>query len=109
MNTPLSMFITGMIIAGSDFKKMLCNIHLVFVIAVRMIVIPVVCFLVFALLGVHGIVAQVTLLLEACPCAAITSVFAVQFHYDEDFAAGAVVISTFLSILTLPVFAMFLQ
>jgi predicted permease len=74
-----------------------------------MIVIPVVCFLVFALLGVHGIVAQVTLLLEACPCAAITSVFAVQFHYDEDFAAGAVVISTFLSILTLPVFAMFLQ
>ena len=52
--------------------------------------------------------AQVVLLLEACPSAAITSVFAVQFQYDENLAAGAVVITTFLSILTLPVCAMLL-
>lgn len=52
--------------------------------------------------------AQVVLLLEACPSAAITSVFAVQFGYDENLAAGAVVITTFFSILTLPVCAMLL-
>lgn len=55
-----------------------------------------------------GMAAQVVLLLEACPSAAITSVFAVQFQYDENLAAGAVVITTFLSILTLPVCAMLL-
>ena len=42
------------------------------------------------------------------PSAAITSVFAVQFGYDENLAAGAVVITTFFSILTLPVCAMLL-
>ena len=46
------------------------------------------------------------LLLEACPCAAITSVFAVQFGYDEDLAAGSVVITTFISIVVLPLCAM---
>ena len=46
------------------------------------------------------------LLLEACPCAAITSVFAVQFGYDEDLAAGSVVITTFIRIVVLPLCAM---
>ena len=46
---------------------------------------------------------------RACPCAAITSVFAVQYHYDEELAAGAVVASTLLSILILPAFALLVQ
>lgn len=50
--------------------------------------------------------AEVVLLLEACPCAAITSVFAVQFGYDEDLAAGSVVITAFISIVVLPLCAM---
>ena len=50
--------------------------------------------------------AQVVLLLECCPSAAITSVFAVQFGYDEDPAAGSVVITTFISIVVLPLCAM---
>ena len=57
-------------------------------------------------LSVPGMVAEVVLLLEACPCAAITSVFAVQFGYDEDLAAGSVVITTFISIVVLPLCAM---
>ena len=50
----------------------------------------------------------VVLLLEACPCAAITSVFAVQYHHEEDFAGGLVVVSTLLSVVTLPVVALLL-
>ncbi len=105
MNTPLSMFITGMMIAGSTFGKILKNKLVIFAIAVRMFIIPALCLGLFALLGVKGVVADIVLLLEACPCAAITSVFAVQFGYDEDVAAGSVVITTFLSIITLPIFA----
>jgi predicted permease len=108
MNTPLSMFITGMIIAGSDIKGLVYNKNIWYIILVRQLVIPAVCFGVFSLFHVTGMAAQVVLLLEACPSAAITSVFAVQFGYDENLAAGAVVITTFFSILTLPVCAMLL-
>lgn len=108
MNTPLSMVITGMMIAGSRPDKLFRNKEIFRIILIRMVLIPVASFLVFALLGVKGMAAEVVLLLEACPCAAITSVFAVQFGYDEDLAAGAVVITTFISILVLPLCAMLL-
>lgn len=105
INTPLSMIITGMIIAGCDVKKLLRNRLLIFIIAVRMFVIPALCLGLFMLFNVHGMIASIVLLLESCPSAAITTVFAVQFKYDEDLAAGAVVITTLLSIITLPLCA----
>ncbi len=114
MNTALSMVITGMIIAGSNVKKLLANKRILFVIMVRMLVVPIVCFALFllankaglfALMGLSPMVMQVVLIQESCPTAAMTSVFAVQFNHDEDLAAGAVVITTFLSILTLPLLA----
>ena len=106
MNTPLSMIITGMLIAGSRPEKLLGNREIYRIILIRMLFIPLVSFLLFRLLSVQGMVAEVVLLLEACPCAAITSVFAVQFGYDEDLAAGSVVITTFISIVVLPLCAM---
>jgi len=108
MNTPLSMLITGMLIAAGDLKSIVCDLHVWKLAAVRMLLIPAVCLGVFSLLGlIHvGMSAQVVLLLECCPAAAITSVFAVQFGHDERFAAGSVVLTTLLSILTLPLRAL---
>lgn len=103
MNTPLSMLITGMLI-------IVCSRPIWKLAAVRMLVIPALCLGAFALLGLFrfGMAAQVVLLLECCPAAAITSVFAVQFGHDEQFAAGCVVLTTLLSILTLPLCALVL-
>ncbi|MBR6697899.1 MAG: AEC family transporter [Lachnospiraceae bacterium] len=118
MNTALSMVITGMIIAGSSMKRLLANKKILFVIAVRMLVVPVVCFAIYYVtsrfgileaIGLSTMVMQVLLIQESCPTAAMTSVFAVQFGHDEDLAAGAVVITTFLSILTLPILALLMS
>ena len=108
MNTPLSMIITGATIASSDLKKLLKNKNLFLTWGVRMLGVPAVELLIFALLGLHGTVPTIVLLLEACPCAAITTMFAIQFHHDEELAAGAVVFSTLSSILTLPLYALLL-
>ena len=108
MNTPLSMLITGMLIAAGDLKSIVCDKHIWKLAGLRMLLIPAVCVAVFTLLGFHGMSAQVVLLLECCPAAAITSVFAVQFGHDERFAAGCVVLTTLLSIVTLPLCALIL-
>ena len=75
---------------------------------IRMLFIPVLTIAAFAALGLfrYGMVTQVILLLECCPAASITSVFAVQFHHDEQFAAGSVVLTTLLSIVFLPLCAL---
>ena len=107
MNTPLSMLITGMLIAAGDLKDIVGDLQIWKLAAVRMLLIPAVCVSLFSLLGLlHlGMSAQVVLLLECCPAASITSVFAVQFGHDERFAAGSVVLTTLLSILILPLCA----
>ncbi|MBR4443305.1 MAG: AEC family transporter [Clostridia bacterium] len=108
MNTPVSMMMTGMLIAACDMGGMLKNRQLWKTIAFRLLVIPAVCIALFMALGLRGPVAQVVLLLEACPVAAITSVFAVRYQQADDFAGALVVVSTLLSVVTLPLCALLL-
>lgn len=109
MNTPLSMLITGIIIATSDLRAVIRRASLWYTLLLRMAAVPAAALLLCLATGTGGMVGAVVVLLEARPCAAITSVFAVQYHYDEELAAGAVVASTLLSILILPAFALLVQ
>ena len=106
VNTPLSMLITGMLIAAGDVRSIVTDKHIWKLACVRMLLIPAATLALFGVLGFHGTAAQVVTLLECCPAAAITSVFAVQFGHDEHFAAGSVVLTTLLSIITLPLCAL---
>ncbi len=106
LNTPISMLITGIILAGSNLGKVIRDRTVEAVIGIRLLLIPALCLLIYGFLHIDfGMATDVVLLLEACPCAAISSVFAVQFHYDEERVAGAVILSTILSIVTLPLTA----
>ena len=106
MTTPLSMVITGMLLAAGDLGCIVRSKPVWKLAAVRMLLIPAVCLAVCGLLGFRSMTAQVVLLLECCPSAAITSVFAVQFGHDESFAAGSVVLTPLLSIVALPLCAL---
>lgn len=105
MTTPLSMMITGITIAETRAGGILKKPGMVFVILMRLVVIPVICLGVFRLLDFRGLVAIVPLIQEACPVAAISTMLAIQYDRDREFAAGAVMISTLLSVVTLPVYA----
>ena len=107
----------SMVSGSSDPKKVAQSLlhcpaiydqHIWKLTVVRMLFIPVLTIAAFAALGLfrYGMVTQVIVLLECCPAASITSVFAVQFHHDEQFAAGSVVLTTLLSILFLPLCAL---
>ena len=109
MNTPLSMIITGMTVAQTDVRNILKNAYLWLVVLVRLVIIPAVCTVVFMLLHFKGMSAMVCLVLEACPVAAITTMLAVQYEKNQEYAAGLVVVSTLLSIVSLPVYAMVVQ
>lgn len=104
MTTPISMILTGMIIAGSNVKRVLSKKQIWSICAIRLLVVPALALGLFRLMGVSGMVATVVLIQQACPCASITTVFAVQYNHDEDLAAGSVVFSTLLSIITLPIY-----
>jgi len=113
MNTPLAMIITGMIIASSNIKATLKNVWLWLTVCLRLVIIPAVSLGVIVLINtfcqIETVVLQVVYLLACCPCASITSAFAVRFGYNEDVGACSVVFSTILSIITLPLCALIIS
>lgn len=109
MNTPLSMIITGVTVAQTDIRNILKNVYLWIGILVRLVIIPGICTAVFYILHFSGMTAMVCLILEACPAAAITTMLAVQYDKNQEYAAGLVVVSTLLSIVSLPLYAMIIQ
>ena len=109
MNTPLSMLVTGMIIGSSNIFSVMKNKYVWLNVSFRLLLIPLVCLGVTYLLSFLPIskdVLKIAFILMATPSAAITSIFAIKFNYNEDVAAGVVIISTILSIITLPLFTL---
>ncbi len=105
MNTPLAMFITGMLLAGGGLLKALRNSRVWRVVLTRLVLIPIIVLAFSMLVGIRGVVGAVVVLLIACPTASNTSVFTVKYRYEESLGASTVVVTTLLSILTLPLFA----
>ena len=109
MTTPLSMLITGVTIGETRIGELWRKKNIWFVILTRLMIVPSIGVLLFKLLHFQGMTAMVCLILEACPVAAITTMLAVQFRKKQEDAAGMVVLSTLLSIVTLPVYIYFIQ
>ena len=109
MNTPLSMIVTGMIIGSSNILNVLKNKYVWINVGFRLILIPFICLGVTYLLSLAPIdheVLKICFTLMATPTVTITTIFAIKFGYNEDIGAGIVIISTVLSIITLPLFTL---
>ena len=65
----------------------------------RMIVIPVLLFLIFRLLGMSGLPYKVTLMESAMPPALTTGILALQFHLDEELAISCIGLGTVMSMI----------
>ena len=98
-----------MIIGSSNVLTVVKNKYVWLNVAFRLLLIPLICLGVTYLLSFLPIskeVLKIAFILMATPSAAITSIFAIKFNYNEDVAAGVVIITTILSIITLPLFTL---
>ena len=113
MNTPLSMFLIGMLMTKLNLKKVFSNLYMWLTIFIKLIICPFITLGILCLfktfISLDSLMLQVIFVLMACPCVSITSVFAIQFGYDEDIAISSIVISTLLSMITLPLFTLFIS
>lgn len=103
LNTPIAMFTIGIYMAGVNIGKMFCKPRLYLVSAVRMLVIPAVTVLLLMLLpGTFSDLKLAILIASACPVGSNVAVYAQLHNKDFGYAVETVVISTLLSIVTLP-------
>ena len=103
LNTPLAMFTVGIYLAQTDLKQMLGRKAVYAVSAVRLVLIPAVSLLLLALLPEPLRDMKLALLLVAsCPVGSNVAVYAQLHGQDYPYAVETVVVSTILSILTIP-------
>ena len=103
LNTPLAMFTVGVYLAQTDLKKMLKDRSLYAVSAVRLLLIPLAALGILSLFpaNLNGM-KTVLLIAAACPVGSNVAVYAQLHGKDYPYAVETVVISTALSLATIP-------
>ena len=105
LNTPLAMVIIGGQMARSDILGVVKQPKLYLTAAIKLIFVPAITMVLLLPLNLEPLSYCACVVLSACPTAGMTSMFAQMFKRDETTAAQMVTLSTLLSIITLPVFA----
>ena len=106
LNTPLAMFTIGVYLAQVNLRQMLRNKKVYLVTAIRLAVIPLLSMLLLALLPAQLKDMKMALLLvAACPVGANVAVYSQLHNQDYGYAVECVVVSTFLTVLTIPAIA----
>ena len=96
-NTAMSMLVIGMILADADLKTVFDRTSLLFT-ASRLVLLPLVLFLVLRALPISRMVYGIGVLLAAMPAGATTSMMAAKYDQEPQFAAKLVAFSTLLSL-----------
>ena len=109
MSTPVSMLIMGMRLATVDLKRMWCDVRIYLTIAVNQLLMPALVFV--ALLALQGLdpdLRRVLFIISACPAASVVLNYAEVIGEGQREAANVVLLSTILSVLTLPLMMLLL-
>ena len=105
LNSPLAMVVIGSQMARADILGVLKKPKLYLTAAVKLLAVPAITCVLLLPLHLEPLSYCACVVLSACPTAGATAMFAQMFHRDTETAAQMVTLSTLLSILTLPVFA----
>lgn len=104
--TPLSMFLIGMILAGADLKKVFTGIKPLLYSFFRLLLIPIAVYFILKNIGVSGLVLGVSVVISAMPAGATVSVLTEKYNSDSVLAVQIVIVSTLLSLVTIPVISL---
>lgn len=102
LNAPLAMLVLGVYLGKVDWKRMLTTPRLYLCAAVRLVLIPAATLLVFKIIPAEPSISLAILICASAPVGSNVAVYAQLHGQDYSYAVQTVVLSTLLSIITLP-------
>lgn len=100
--TPLSMTVIGIKLANINLKQLLLDVWGYIAAFLKLVLMPMIVLLTVAFFPLDVTVKYTLFFLLGMPSATSTAMFAVKFKKDADFASVCVLLSTVLSIITIP-------
>jgi predicted permease len=102
MATPLSMLVLGMRLASIDLRRVFCNGKLYISTVIKQFLMPVLALLMLIFIPMDEGLKACFFILAACPTASVVLAFAEMLESGQEEASGAILLSTILSIVSLP-------
>jgi predicted permease len=103
--TPMSMILIGSIVSRMDFRAAVGSAKLYATSLYRLILFPLALFALLFSLGLRGLLLSLPVVLAAMPVAANSAILAEAYGGDAETASSLVLVSTLLSLLTIPILA----
>lgn len=100
---PLSMFIIGVILSNVKIKQHLKDWTVYYGIAIKLIIIPIIIYLLSLMLGDSTKAVYSVIIMTAMPASAMTSILAESYDKEKEFAAIIVSATTLMSLITVPI------
>ena len=107
--TPLAMIYLGGVFACMDVKKYICKLDYYGIVAIKMLIFPVIFYLVLGLLPISAEIRMTMTLTSAMPVMSSVVMMANAYGTDGDYAMGGILVTTVCSIVTLPLVYWVLQ
>ena len=109
ITTPCAMLIIGCALSSVPVKNVFTNWRLYIVALLKLLVIPVVVYLLLKPIMGASMVLGVMVVIMAMPVATIITMLSAQYDKDQTLAASSVFITTLLSVITIPLLAAVLK
>ena len=100
--TPLAMIYLGGVFACMDVKKYICKLDYYGIVAIKMLIFPVLFYLILGLLPISAEIRMTMTLTSAMPVMSSVVMMANAYGTDGDYAMGGILVTTVCSIVTLP-------
>ncbi len=98
----LSMIIIGVIVSKSRIGNNFRDWKLYYGLTIKMVVLPLILIFVSLLID-RSVVSNSVIIIASMPAAAMTSIFAESYNKEEDFASIIVLLTTLLSVISIPI------
>lgn len=110
LNTPIAMIVSGIYLAKANIRSMLTEMNFYKISIVRLVLIPAVSLLLLSLIPSAFISVKMSLYLAAaCPVGSNVAVYAQLHGKNYIYAVQSVVLSTLLSMVTIPLWVLVIQ
>ncbi len=108
MSTPLCMLILGIRLATMDFRKLFTTPLVWGIAAGKLLVFPLFCYMLVLPFPLDPVFKGAVLILAAAPCASILLNLAEIHHNGQELAANCALLTTLLSVFTIPLLSLLL-
>ena len=105
--TAMTMVLIGMMFSGMSLRSMLDG-NTLFISALRLAILPALLLTACRLVGIDPFLTGVCLLITGMPAGSTSAILAAKYGCDYTFATKCIVVSTLLSLVTIPIWAMIL-